>query len=145
MTVLRNKDLLAPDFGAMHVAAYLLAHGFRFRVVNLVADIHTSAAAFAEPEADPESMSQAVIASEDSSRASRQYLFSTLEREQPDVIFLSLSIYNLALFTRKLLGEIREVCPGSPPWSRAGSTPPFMPRRYSRTATPTRSSAAKAR
>src|SRR5450756_2430294 len=35
LTALRNKDLLAPDYGAMHVAAYLKGTGHNLDVINL--------------------------------------------------------------------------------------------------------------
>ena len=113
MSVLRNKDLLAPDYGAMHVAAYLKSQGFPLRVINLVADVHSTASAFAEPHTDPEAFSGAPIASQEAAAASRSYLLSALRSENPDVIFVSLSIYNLALYTRRLLGEIKAACPGA--------------------------------
>ncbi len=113
MTGLRNKDLLAPDYGAMHVAAYLKATGQPLRVINAVADVHADAALFRETETDREALSDAEIAGEWAARASREHLFGSLRSESPDVILVTLSIYNLALFTRRLLGEIREEFPGA--------------------------------
>jgi len=113
LTGLRNKDLLAPDYGAMHVAAFLKAAGHQVRVVNVVADVHTEASLFYEPNTDPDEFSGSKIARPEASAASRRYLFDTLAAEQPDVILITLSIYNLALYTRKLLSEIKEACPHS--------------------------------
>lgn len=113
MTGMRNKDLLAPDYGAMHVAACLKAAGHPVQVINVVADVHSDPALFLESETDPEALSGAPIAGEWAARASRGHLFGSLRAESPDVILVTLSIYNLALFTRRLLGEIREACPGA--------------------------------
>jgi radical SAM superfamily enzyme YgiQ (UPF0313 family) len=112
MTVLRNKELLAPDYGAMHVAAFLKVNGFEPRVVNVMADLQAGAGAFAEPVADPAALSEAPVAGPEAPLASRRYLFETLERERPDVVLIGVSIYNLALYSRRLLGEIKEACPG---------------------------------
>lgn len=111
MTVLRTKDLLAPDYGAMHVAAFMRSQGIPFRVVNLLADVHTRADAFVETESDPDALSGSSISSEDSAVASRRYLLDTLAREKPQVILIGLSVYNLALHTRRLLADIKEACP----------------------------------
>lgn len=111
LTGLRNKDLLAPDYGAMHVVAMLKAAGHDVQVVNVVADIHDRAELFHEPNSDPEEFSGSVIAGSEARESSRKYLFDTLERTGPDVVLVTLSIYNLALYTRKLLAEIREACP----------------------------------
>ncbi len=113
MTVLRNKELLAPDFGEMHVAAFLKSRDVPFRVINVIADVHRDPAAFREPDAVPDELSSAAIASKEAAAASRAYLFETLRRESPDVILVSLSIYNLALYSRKLLGEIKDACPAA--------------------------------
>lgn len=113
MAGLRNKDLLAPDYGAMHVAAYLKAAGHPVNVINVVADVHFNAELFLETETDAEAMSGSPIAGEWAARASRDHLFGSLRAQSPDVILVTLSIYNLALFTRRLLGEIRETCPGA--------------------------------
>lgn len=113
MTGLRNKDLLAPDYGAMHVVSSLKAAGREVRVVNLVADVHTEAADFYETNTDPAGLSTSKIAQESSTRASREYLFRTIEGESPDVIFVTLSTYNIALYTRQLLKDIKKACPGA--------------------------------
>ncbi len=112
-SVLRNKELLAPDYGAMHVAAYLKEHGFSPRVVNLVADIQPDARAFAEPETDPSAISRAGVASLDAAERTREYLATALADEAPDVVFLGVSVYNLALHGRRLLGDVRRACPGA--------------------------------
>lgn len=108
---LRNKDLLAPDYGAMNVAAYLKAAGFPIEVVNLVADVHDSPDLFHEPNADPDAISGAAIGEAGAARASREHLFKTLRERRPDVILFPLSIYNIALYLRSLLADIREACP----------------------------------
>jgi radical SAM superfamily enzyme YgiQ (UPF0313 family) len=113
LTGLRNKDLLAPDYGAMHVAAFLKAAGHKVRVFNLIADVHADASLFYEPNADPDELSGSKISRPQAAEASRRYLFETLAAEKPDVILVTLSIYNLALYTRKLLGEIKAACPQS--------------------------------
>jgi radical SAM superfamily enzyme YgiQ (UPF0313 family) len=110
---LRNKDLLAPDYGAMHVAAYLKAAGHNIQVINVVADVHSDVGLFQEPNTDPDELSGAGIAEPWAAESSRKYLFDTLELLRPDVILVTLSIYNLALYTRRLLGDIREACPNS--------------------------------
>jgi anaerobic magnesium-protoporphyrin IX monomethyl ester cyclase len=110
MSVLRNKELLAPDYGAMHVAAALEAAGFAPAVVNLVADTNPDASAFLEPVTDAGELSGAGIASGASAVATAAYLVQSLEREKPDVVFIGLSVYNLALHTRRLMGRIREAC-----------------------------------
>lgn len=110
---LRNKDLLAPDYGALHVAAYMKSSGIPFRVVNLVADVHDSAGLFYEPETDPDAVSGSAIGKAGAARASREHLMSTLHDFRPDVILFPLSIYNIALYLRSLLGDIREACPGA--------------------------------
>ncbi|PKQ28762.1 MAG: hypothetical protein CVT63_00890 [Candidatus Anoxymicrobium japonicum] len=113
LTGLRNKDLLAPDYGAMHVAAFLKASGRRIHVANLIADVHDSAALFTEPNTKPDELSGSGIAKHESAHASRRYLFDTLADIDPDVILVTLSTYNLALYTRSLLGEIKTACPGA--------------------------------
>lgn len=113
LTGLRNKDLLAPDYGAMHVAAFLKAAGHDLRVANLVADVHADASLFHEPNTDPDELSGSTISRPEAAEASRRYLFETLASEKPDVILITLSIYNLALYTRGLLGEIKAACPGA--------------------------------
>jgi radical SAM superfamily enzyme YgiQ (UPF0313 family) len=113
MTGLRNKDLLAPDYGAMHVAASLKAAGREFRVVNLVADVHARKELFYETNVRPDEESGSLIAHGEAAAASRAYLFDSLSSENPDVVFVTLSTYNLALYGRRLLGEIREACPGA--------------------------------
>lgn len=109
--VLRNKDLLAPDYGAMHVTAYLKAAGHRVRVINLVADVHDSVDLFREPNSDPEDISGSAIGKPESAQRSREYLLDSLKEYDPDVVLITLSIYNLALYTRKLLGDIKKECP----------------------------------
>jgi radical SAM superfamily enzyme YgiQ (UPF0313 family) len=113
LTGLRNKDLLAPDYGAMHVVAALKAAGHDVQIVNAVADVHNKAELFYEPNIEPEELSGSIIAGPEAPARSRKYLFDTLERTGPDVVLVTLSIYNLALYTRKLLAEIREACPGA--------------------------------
>ena len=112
LTALRNKDLLAPDYGAMHVAAYLKGTGHNFDVVNLVADVHDRAELFEEPNADPDGMSGSTIGKPGAAAASREYLMKTLKERQPDMILFPLSVYNLALYSRRLLADIKEACPG---------------------------------
>jgi len=111
LSSLRNKDLLAPDYGAMYVAAYLESRGHDIRVVNLIADVHHDVELFREPNTGPDEFSGAMIGGPDAPKASRDYLFDTLGSYQPDVIFLTLSIYNLALFSRKLLADIKKAYP----------------------------------
>jgi anaerobic magnesium-protoporphyrin IX monomethyl ester cyclase len=113
MSVLRNKELLAPDYGAMHVAAALEAAGFQPKVINLVADTVTDAGAFREPNAGPGELSGAGIAGAGSAESTRAYLLEALERERADVVFLGLSVYNLALHTRRLMGDVKEACGGA--------------------------------
>ena len=113
LTGLRNKDLLAPDYGAMHVVAALKAAGHDVQVINAVADVHNRAELFHEPNRDPDELSGSIIAGAEAPESSRKHLFDALERTGPDVILVTLSIYNLALYTRKLLAEIRESCPGA--------------------------------
>jgi anaerobic magnesium-protoporphyrin IX monomethyl ester cyclase len=113
LTGLRNKDLLAPDYGAMHVVASLKAAGHPVQVINAVADVHHKAELFHEPNTDPDELSGSIISGSEAPAASRKHLFDALERSGPDVILVTLSIYNLALYTRKLLAEIREACPGA--------------------------------
>lgn len=110
---MRNKDLLAPDYGSMHVAAGLRARGHEFSVVNPVAGVHRDASAFIEPETDPEAVSRSEIGKKQAAIESRACLFGELERRDPRVILFPLSIYNLALYTRGLLGEIRKAFPGT--------------------------------
>lgn len=108
---LRNKDLLAPDYGAMHVVACLKAAGHDVKVVNVVADVHDRIELFREPNTDPEELSGSLISEAAAAEASRKHLFDSLESERPRAILVTLSIYNLALYTRKLLGEIKEAFP----------------------------------
>lgn len=110
---LRNKDLLAPDYGAMHVAAYLKAAGHEITVINVMADVHHRVELFREPNTDPEELSGAEIAGRWAAELARENLFASLAAEQPRVVLVTLSVYNLALYTRRLLAEIREACPGS--------------------------------
>lgn len=110
LTGLRNKDLLAPDYGAMHVVAQLKASGHDVTVVNVLADVYDRAELFAEPNTDPEELSGSWVAEPEAAEKCRKYLFDALESAGPDVIFVTLSIYNLALYTRRLLGEIRAAC-----------------------------------
>lgn len=111
LTALRNKDLLAPDYGAMHVAAYLKGNGYNLDVINLVADVHDRAELFREPNTDPEEISGSAIGKANAARTSREYLMNKLVEYAPDVVLLPLSVYNLALYSRKLLAEIRDACP----------------------------------
>jgi hypothetical protein len=108
---LRNKDLLAPDYGAMHVAAYLKAKGHDLRVINLVADVHDRRALFTEPPSDPQEISRSSVGEPRAARASRDYLFRCLREFDPEVLLMPISIYNMALYLRSLLSEIREACP----------------------------------
>lgn len=108
---LRNKDLLAPDYGAMHVVACLKAAGHEVKVVNVIADVHDRIELFREPNTDPEELSGSLVSKPGAAKASRRHLFESLETERPQVILVTLSIYNLALYTRKLLGEIKEAFP----------------------------------
>lgn len=110
---LRNKDLLAPDYGAMNVVAYLKASGIPVKVVNLVADVHDRPELFREPNSDPDTLSGSAIGEARAARASRDHLFKTLRDYQPDVILFPLSIYNVALYLRSLLADIRGACPGT--------------------------------
>jgi radical SAM superfamily enzyme YgiQ (UPF0313 family) len=80
-------------------------------VVNVMADVHDRAELFYEPNTDPDELSGSIIAGPEASMSCRKYLFETLERAAPDVVLVTLSIYNLALYTRKLLAEIKEACP----------------------------------
>lgn len=112
-TVLRNKDLLAPDYGAMHVAAFLEGTGRPFEVVNLVADVHRDASLFYETNTVTDEFSGARVSEPAAAAASRAYLFEALATYQPDVILFPLSIYYLALYVRGLLRDIREACPGA--------------------------------
>jgi len=111
LATLRNKDLLAPDYGAMHVVANLKATGREVRVINLVADVHNKFDLFYEPNTDPEAISGSRIGKEGSAARSREYLMETLRDYQPDVVLITLSIYNLALYSRRLLGEIKSEHP----------------------------------
>ena len=111
LTALRNKDLLAPDYGAMHVAAYLKGTGHNLDVINLVADVHDRAGLFLEPNTDPREVSGSTIGKPEAAAASRRYLIKRLREQEPDVILFPLSIYNLALYSRKLLADIKETCP----------------------------------
>lgn len=111
LTGLRNKDLVAPDYGAMHVAASLKAAGFDVQVVNMVADIHDRVELFREPNTEPDEYSGSEIAGTWAADASRKHLFDTLRNVGPDIILVSMSVYNLALFVRQLLGEIKQACP----------------------------------
>src|SRR5450756_2667084 len=111
LTALRNKDLLAPDYGAMHVAAYLKGTGHNLDVINLVADVHDRAGLFLEPNTDPGEVSGSTIGKPEAAAASRRYLIKRLREQEPDVILFPLSIYNLALYSRKLLADIKEDCP----------------------------------
>jgi len=113
MTGLRNKDLLAPDYGAMHVAASLKAGGYDFQVVNLVADVHDRRELFDEPHAGPDELSGSLVSRPEAAAASRSHLLESLASVDPDVVLVTLSTYNLALYTRKLLGEIKAACPGA--------------------------------
>lgn len=110
---LRNKDLLAPDYGAMYVAAYAKRSGFDVEVINVVADVHRKADLFKEPNTDPAELSGSPIGGAWAAELSRKHLFDSLAESRPDVILIPVSIYNLALFSRRLLGEIKEACPGS--------------------------------
>jgi anaerobic magnesium-protoporphyrin IX monomethyl ester cyclase len=111
LTALRNKDLLAPDYGAMHVAAYLKGTGHSIDVINLVADVHDRAEIFQEPHTGPDEMSGSLIGKPEAAVASREYLMKKLVENTPDVVLLPLSVYNLALYSRKLLADIKDACP----------------------------------
>ena len=111
LTDLRNKDLLAPDYGAMHVAAYLKGTGHNLDVINLVADVHDRAELFREPNADPDEISGSTIGKAKAAWTSREYLMKKLVENTPDVVLLPLSVYNLALYSRKLLADIKDACP----------------------------------
>lgn len=113
LTKMRNKDLLAPDYGAMHVAAYLKGLGRPVEIINLVADVHGEVESFIEPNALPDELSCSPISRREAAQASREYLFSRLEDLEPDVILFPISVYNLALYSRSLLAETRKACPDS--------------------------------
>ncbi|MBU1669688.1 MAG: B12-binding domain-containing radical SAM protein [Actinobacteria bacterium] len=112
LTGLRNKELLAPDYGAMHVVANLEAAGHPVRVVNVVADVHGETRLFDEPNTDPDAHSGSLVAAAGAAEASRGYLFRALDEYRPDVVFVTLSTYNLALYSRRLLAGIREALLG---------------------------------
>jgi radical SAM superfamily enzyme YgiQ (UPF0313 family) len=112
-SALRNKDLLAPDYGMMHVAAAMKASGRDFEVVNLVADLHRDASLFMEPGKDPAEMSGSLIRDLERGAESRSYLFDSLENLSPDVVMMPLSNYSLALYARRLFGEVKDACPGA--------------------------------
>ena len=113
MTGLRNKDLLAPDYGAMHVAASLKAGGYDFQVVNLVADVHDRRELFDEPHCGLDELSGSLVSLPGATAASKAHLLDTLASVKPDVVLVTLSTYNLALYSRRLLGEIKAACPGA--------------------------------
>ena len=112
-SALRNKDLLAPDYGMMQVAAAMKASGRDFEVVNLVADLHRDASLFVEPGKDPAEMSGSPISDPECGAESRSHLFDSLERLSPDVVMIPLSNYSLALYARRLFGEVKDACPGA--------------------------------
>jgi radical SAM superfamily enzyme YgiQ (UPF0313 family) len=112
LTALRYKDLLAPDYGAMHVAAYLKGTGHNLDVISLVADVHYRAELFKEPKADPDEISGSLIGKPEAAVASRNYLLQKLEEYDPEVVLLPVSVYNLALYSRRLLADIRKAHPG---------------------------------
>jgi len=112
-TILRNKDILAPDYGAMHVVANLKKHGFPVKVINLVADLHSNPSFFHEKQTDPEKISKTEIGNPEKAYESRKYLFDSIDKFQPGVILFPLSIYNLALYHRMLLSQIKSAFPDS--------------------------------
>jgi len=112
-SALRNKDLLAPDYGMMHVAAAMKAAGRDFEVVNVVADLHRVASLFVEPGTDQAAMSGSPISEPGHGAASKAYLFDSLERLSADVLLVPLSNYSLALYVRGLFGDIKKACPGT--------------------------------
>lgn len=73
--------------------------------------MHDRIELFREPNTDPEELSGSLISEAAAAEASRKHLFDSLESERPRAILVTLSIYNLALYTRKLLGEIKEAFP----------------------------------
>ena len=77
-SALRNKDLLAPDYGMMHVAAAMKASGRDFEVVNVVADLHREASLFVEPGTYQAAMSGSPISEPGHGAASKSYLFDSL-------------------------------------------------------------------
>jgi radical SAM superfamily enzyme YgiQ (UPF0313 family) len=95
----------------MHVAAYLKSTGRDLDVINLVADVHDRAEFFRETNADPDGISGSTIGKTKAAGASREYLMKKLEEYTPDVVLLPLSVYNLALYSRKLLADIKDACP----------------------------------
>ena len=114
MSALRNKDLLAPDYGAMHIAAYLKASGRDVHVINVVADVHRRSGLFEETAADPGALSGSGIALPDAAMASRRYMFDSLRSFQPDALLFPITVYSLALYQRRLLSDMRDALPGVP-------------------------------
>lgn len=111
LSALRNKELIAPDYGAMYVVSYLNSTGFNVQVINPLSDVHTQAGLFKESARDPEDYSDALISRPEALQKSLSYLFDKLNELDPDVILFPLSVYNLALYARKLLLEIKKSFP----------------------------------
>ncbi len=112
LSALRNKELIAPDYGAMYVVSYLNSRGFEIEVINALLDVNDQSELFRESKIDPEDYSDALISKPEALQNSRSYLFDRLNELDPDVILFPLSVYNLARYTRKLLVEIRKSFPG---------------------------------
>ncbi len=111
LSALRNKELIAPDYGAMYVVSYLKSKGFDVKVINPVADVHGEAELFKDSVNDPASYSDAPISKPEALEKSRKHLFDSLRSLDPDIILYPLSVYNLARYARKLLLEIRNSFP----------------------------------
>ncbi len=115
--VLRNKTLLAPDYGVMYVAAFLKSRAFEgldLQVINLVADIFGEVELYRDVgEGPPHEGSDCPLNCEERRAEARSYLRDALRDYDPQVILYPLSFYYLALHAREALKEIKETVPGA--------------------------------
>ena len=121
-TMLRNKALLSPDYGAMYVAAYLKERGIHFQVTNLIADLFSEPEFFLEQDISPpgeprdpisyyQEESTPPIGNEGSLERLKRHFTTTLLKESPDIILLPISIYNLARHGTLFARRIKELLP----------------------------------
>jgi radical SAM superfamily enzyme YgiQ (UPF0313 family) len=111
--VIRNKALLAPEYGAMYVAAFLMGQGVELEVINLIADVFNGEEWFleAEPGLPDDHSTTAPIGGEEALRLIREYFESSLKRLQPDVVLFPISIYYVARHAREMLKRLRDMMP----------------------------------
>ncbi|MDI6830723.1 MAG: radical SAM protein [Actinomycetota bacterium] len=113
--VLRNKTLLAPDYGVMCVTAFLkeqAPEGLDLQVINLIADIFGEVELYRDvSEGLPQEETDCPLNSGERREEARRYLREALRDYLPHAVLYPLPFYYLALHGREVLKEIRKAVP----------------------------------